>query len=265
MADPRLTLDDALAFLVEFARAPRDEGYGTYGYEVWVPNAVAAYLREIEKIPRHAVYDSPRHRDLSPIFYDAAWQLARRGVFRAGVKNSGAQAVPDGGQGYSLTAAGRAWIAEGAKDLILFQQDRLAQLFDRFRERFGPGYLQRALEAVRCNTNGTFLACCAMCGAAAESILLAAAIARRGDEPAVLRDYRASGGRSRVEKGLLGQVSEPTASRFHTFMDLLAYWRDDSSHGTATTIGDVEAYDALSRLLRLAHFASDHWSELTGK
>jgi hypothetical protein len=48
-------------------------------------------------------------------------------------------------------------------------------------------------------------------------------------------------------------------------MDLLNFWRDDSSHGTPSTISDIEAYDALSRLLRLAHFTSDHWALLTGK
>jgi hypothetical protein len=104
-----------------------------------------------------------------------------------------------------------------------------------------------------------------MCGAAAESILLAVVIARRGDEASVFRDYRASGGRTRVEKSLLGQAGEPTSSRFHTFMDLLNYWRDDSSHGVASTIDEPEAFDALSRLLRFAHFVNDQWAALTGK
>jgi hypothetical protein len=104
-----------------------------------------------------------------------------------------------------------------------------------------------------------------MCGAAAESILLALAIDHRGNAREVLREYRTAQGRVRVENHLLGQVGEPTRSRFRAFMDLLNFWRDDSSHGTLSTIADPEAYDALSRLLRLAHFATDHWAVLTSK
>ena len=81
-----------------------------------------------------------------------------------------------------------------------------------------------------------------MCGAAAESILLAVAINRRGDAASVLRDYRTGGGRNRVERSLLGQVGEPVSLRFHMFMDLLNYWRDDSSHGVASTIDEPEAF-----------------------
>jgi hypothetical protein len=104
-----------------------------------------------------------------------------------------------------------------------------------------------------------------MCGAAAESILLAVAIDRRGDTASVLKDYRAGGGRTRVERSLLGQVGEPVSSRFRMFTDLLNYWRDDGSHGVASTIDEPEAFDALSRLMRFAHFVSDQWTVLTGK
>jgi len=45
----------------------------------------------------------------------------------------------------------------------------------------------------------------------------------------------------------------------------LNYWRDDSSHGVASTIDEPEAFDALSRLMRFAYFVSDHWAALTKK
>ena len=142
---------------------------------------------------------------------------------------------------------------------------RLATILAGFSTKFGPGFDQRAQEAVKCYSALTYLACCAMCGAAAESILLAVAIDHRGDAEAVLRDYRASGGRTRVERSLLGQVSEPVSSRFRMFMDLLNYRRDDSSHGVASTIDEPEAFDALSRLMSFAHFVSDQWVALTSK
>jgi hypothetical protein len=50
-----------------------------------------------------------------------------------------------------------------------------------------------------------------MAGAAAESILLAVAIAKTGDETKVLKDYESAGGRGRVTKlvlhGLTGSVA----------------------------------------------------------
>lgn len=88
-----------------------------------------------------------------------------------------------------------------------------------------------------------------MSGAAAESILLAWTITRTGDEGAVLRAYAAAGGRGRVEKMLLGHATAQLTDRVRSFTDLLKYWRDASAHGAETTISEIEAYDALGRLL----------------
>jgi hypothetical protein len=163
-------------------------------------------------------------------------------------------------------AMGERWLASADPRLhIPTDPARLATILAGFSTKFGPGFEQRAQEAVKCYNAQTYLACCAMCGAAAESILLAVAINRRGDAASVLRDYRAGGGRTRVERSLLGQVGEPVSLRFHMFMDLLNYWRDDSSLGVATTIDEPEAFDALSRLMRFAHFVNDQWAALTGK
>jgi len=46
-------------------------------------------------------------------------------------------------------------------------------------------------------------------------------------------------------------------------MDLLNYWRDEAAHGGLSDISEFEAYEAMARLLRLAHFVDDHWDELT--
>ena len=142
---------------------------------------------------------------------------------------------------------------------------RFAQMTAPFGEKFGDGYMQRAQEAARCNFSNAYLASCAMSGAAAESILLKLAITKDGDEKAVLRRYRRARGRSRVENIVVGQLREPLAGQFRGLMDLLKYWRDEAAHGSASEISDLEAEEALMRLLRLSHFAQDHWDELTAQ
>src|SRR5262249_19970960 len=151
---------------------------------------------------------------LSPFFYDAAWGLCRRGVLRPGIKDmSGAGPVNGASaEGYNLTAVGRSWIEQGVPDVLLVDPDRLSQLFDKLSPRFGPGFLQRANEAVRCHRFGAYLGCCAMCGAAAESILLAVAVAKSGDERATLATYQTAKGRRRVIESVVGQAAQAIAS-----------------------------------------------------
>jgi hypothetical protein len=238
-----------------------------YGYDVYLPRVWNLHAIESKMVlagDRYALdHVGPR---VSPTFYAAAWELCRRGVLRPGIQNVTGQSDGGSGNGYSITPTGERWLASADPQLhIPTEPSRLAAILAGFSPKFGPGFEQRAQEAVKCYNAVAYLACCAMSGAAAESILLAAAIARRGDDGSVLRDYRSAGGRTRVERSLLGQVGEPTSSRFHMFMDLLNYWRDDSSHGVASAIDEPEAFDALSRLLRFAHFVNDQWPALTGK
>ena len=70
---------------------------------------------------------------------------------------------------------------------------------------FGSGFQQRANEAIRCYGAHAYLACCVMCGASAESILLNLAIAKDGDEQRVLNKYRAANGRRTLENLVIGQ------------------------------------------------------------
>lgn len=263
---PSITIDDAIGIIIDQVKAAPDQ-LRQYGYEIWMPLVINNHLVKVKpSMVRDVFAAATTIRELSTVFYAAGWELCRRGILRPGVWRQGEQSSSDIQDGYTITPLGEQWLASA--DPLLFiptEPSRLGSMLARFSARFGAGFNQRAQEAAKCYFATAHLACCAMCGAAAESILLAAAIARRADEDAVLKDYRASGGRGRVEKALLGQVGEQVANRFRTFMDLLNYWRDDSSHGMATIISDIEAYDALSRLVRLAHFANDHWSALTGK
>ena len=154
-------------------------------------------------------------------------------------------------------------ISTSLRICTIFQYLHLLYGNEPFADRFGPGYHQRAQEAVKCYIAQAHMACCAMCGAAAESILLSAAIAKSGDEEAVLKEYQTAAGRGRVEKRLLGNVKADTRRRFETFTDLLNYWRDTSSHGRTVARSELESFDALSRLLRFSLFVDERWDELT--
>jgi hypothetical protein len=260
------TVDDAIGAIVEQIRT-RPTEIRQYGYDVYLPRVWNLYAIDSKMVlagDRYALdHVGPR---VSPTFYTAAWELCRRGILRPGIRDVTGQSDGGTGNGYSVTPTGERWLASDDPGLhIPTEPSRLAAILAGLSPKFGPGFSQRAQEAVKCYNSGAHLACCAMCGAAAESILLAAAIERRGDADSVLKDYRSAGGRSRVEKSLLGQVAEPASSRFHTFLDLLNYWRDDSSHGVASTIDEPEAFDALSRLLRFGRFVNDQRAALTGR
>jgi hypothetical protein len=140
---------------------------------------------------------------------------------------------------------------------------RLAQVLQTFSKHFGDGYAQRATEAVATYRTANYLASCVMAGAAAESILLALAIAKEKDEAKVLTEYNTSGGRRRVTKLLTQGVTQSVVAQLETALQVLHYWRDDAGHGSMTTIIEIEAHASLTQLLRLAQFASDHWDALT--
>jgi hypothetical protein len=101
-----------------------------------------------------------------------------------------------------------------------------------------------------------------MSGAAAESILLAVAIAKSGDEASIMKVYEASHGRRKIVDGVVGQARNAIAGPFRSATGLLSYWRDDAAHGLVSNISEIEAHEALSRLLRFAQFANDNWDEL---
>ena len=170
-------LDDALAFIVEYVKSgQKDDAY--FGYEIYLSRIVEAYLKGTGNWPPALQYaqDHPQNRELSTAFFEAAWELCRRGVLRPSVRFLGKQGRADG-SGYSITAQGRLWIEKQTAEILIGGPDRISQLFEKFTQKFGSAFLQRASEAAHCHAFGVYLACCAMCGAGAESILLAAAIA----------------------------------------------------------------------------------------
>jgi hypothetical protein len=169
-----------------------------------------------------------------------------------------------GGGGYSVTAFGQELAAGDTSGFVVGEPSRLAELFASLSGNLGSGFVQRATEGCLCHKFGGYLACCAMSGAAAESILLAGAIAKvGGNEKQVLAHYRAAQGRRKVTEQVVGNLRAALADPFRSAVSLLSYWRDDAAHGTASTISEIEAHEALSRLLRFAQFANDNWNELT--
>jgi hypothetical protein len=260
-----MEIDDAVYCIIEFVRLSRmGRSDSQFGYELYLPPVMLAYMKENQLCPEDTQYitDCPGYRGISSTFYDAAWELCRRGILRPTVQFVGGHGNTDGG-GYSLTALGQRWIDEGPHCVFVGSVDRLSELFTKLADRLGAAFLQRAIEAARCHSLGTYIACCAMCGAAAESILLTVANAKRGDEAAVLATYRAAQGRRKVIEGVIGNAKPAIAEPFRSATGLLSYWRDEAAHGLASTISEIEAHEALGRLIRFAQFANDNWAELT--
>jgi hypothetical protein len=104
-----------------------------------------------------------------------------------------------------------------------------------------------------------------MAGAAAESALLAAAIARTRDEKLVLREYgtKRDGRRRVIEMIFAGQPESLKRRYVEAAFSLLAYWRDEASHGVVSEISEFDAFHALTLLVRLAQFLQAHWAEIS--
>lgn len=260
------SIEDAVLYIVSVLRDPaaaRDAK--SYGYEVYIPSVVRRYVRSRSLDPERDEGYRLRLK-LSSLFFDAAWELARRGIIRPGIMIMGEQATDEGnaGAGFTITPFGRKWLAEDTKNIwVSTEPDRFAEMISPYRARFGDGFHSRAQEGVRCYGAHAYLACCTMCGSAAESILLATAIAKTKDEVKVLAAYAGAQGRSRVENIVVGKVPEPLRREFLGLTSLLKYWRDTAAHGHASTISENEAYTSLALLLRYASTVSDQWNQLT--
>ncbi len=257
--------EDSLKYLIHFLRTWPLTKYTSYGYDFYLPGIMDNYVRSQHAgIEEHQV--QLKVREISPHFYAAAWELCRRGIIRPGVRAMDEQSTPDGsaGNGYSLTPFGRAWLSEAHQDdFVPTEPGRFAKMLEPFGSLFGPGFHERAQQAIRCYGAHAYLACCAMCGAAAESILLSVACAKENEEK-VLSIYRSASGRNRVENLVSGQAKQQIQAEFCGFISLLKYWRDEAAHGKVSRISDDEAYTSLALLLRFANHVKDHWHDLVG-
>ena len=101
-----------------------------------------------------------------------------------------------------------------------------------------------------------------MCGAAAESILLAAASEKIGPKEAGDL-YRNKSGAKKLQDVIFAQSHHLKAVA--PYLALLTTWRNDSAHGEEAEIGPDEAAAALHSLLAFAIHVRKHWGELTKK
>jgi hypothetical protein len=262
-----MTEQDALLIIVKWLRKGSTGGYSNYGYDLYLPNVIKWHLISgTPQLQASSLELDQKWPPLFPLFANAAWELCRRGILRPGVKDYDAQSTSQGsaGSGFSVTAFGRQWLSEDKEDdFIPTEPERFAQLLKPFVSRFGQGFHERAQQAVRCYGAHAYLACCAMCGAAAESILLAVAIAKKGNENDVLKTYATANGRIRLENMIIGGATDHVKREFKGLTELLKYWRDEASHGRPSNISDNEAYTSLAMLLRYAMFVNNEWDLLT--
>lgn len=258
-------VEDAIQFIVQCLRGSRRGECSAYGYGVYLPHVMRLFLLDAgfgQQRLNEAIF-SPT---LSPVFYAAVWELCRRGILRPGVAGYGRQATTDGsgGNGYSVTPFGEIWLREALQaDYVPIEPGRFAQMLEETGKRFGSGFVEQSQEAVRAYSAHLFLACCTMCGAAAESIILTLAVQKAGEKKKVLDQYLSGGGRERVEKLILGRRPTRVHEEFNRYTTLLKYWRAGVPYGHAVSITESEAHSALALLLRFARFASDRWDELT--
>lgn len=251
-----MELDEAIAILLAELRAGRT---AAYGYDLYSRKGAEVAAAQLHPDNRERVQRATR--ELSSLFMEAAWQLCLRGIVRPGVTHEGAQAVPDGG--YSLTEAGRAMLPNlDATAILLSQPGSLAATLQGYSGRFGAGFIQRAMEAIKCRNAQSWLACCAMVGAAAESILLRVAIAKTNDENAVLTAYRRAGGRQAVLNLIVGQATPQRRDTLTTFASIISLWRDEAAHGQSSPISTANADEALRQLLHMCQWVDAEWQNL---
>lgn len=212
-------------------------------------------------------YETDLFKNSEP-FYCAVFSLCSRGILapRPLTQQTYGNTYVEFGVSFYLTEYGFAWVKDTEDTVCLpTEYSKFSKLLKNHSFRFGNGYLSRSLEAVACYESHNYLACCAMCGASAESILLALAVAKKGSQDEILKTYKAANGRSNVEKFLIGQQKTYIQQDFTTYTGLLKYWRDESAHGAESKIDEEEAFTSLLLLLRFAQFADSRWVDLTTK
>ena len=199
----KLNPADTEALLVRLLKEKDHGGYGSYGYDIYLPHLILAHAQKENGLIRNP--DHPEVREVLHAVWPAAWDLSRRGILRPGINAFGAQSLSDGlGNGYSITPFGEERLRADRTDFLPTEHGRFGQMLAPYREKFGDAFHERGQEAMRCYSANAFLACCVLCGAAAEAVLLTAAAKKIGEEEA-LKEYRGATGRSKIENRLFGQ------------------------------------------------------------
>lgn len=248
--------DDAFAFLVKELKNNRLSDDPMSKFDVVIDFAVSRYLAQYEPPFQRPVSGWGRHRDtverIWPLLMESAYELCRRGILRPGPRGE-----PDGTalKGFVITTFGKKWLADADHEaLAVTLPGRFEQLIGAFT-KFGPGFMVRAREAAKAYHAGLYLACCTMCGAASESILLQLAIHEMGLDRA-LEIYDGHSGRNTLKTELLKSKTKRQRDGFERHFHILGYARDDAAHGKTSELTEHDAFLALLTLFRLAQFSN---------
>jgi hypothetical protein len=107
----------------------------------------------------------------------------------------------------SIEQPGQVLVGTG---VVIDQKDRLAELYSAEIIERGRRWMVVMVgigqEAVRCYEAGAYLGCAALCGASAESVLLALAMQKKTEEE-VLKLYLAASGRKKIEDLIVGRAA----------------------------------------------------------
>jgi hypothetical protein len=269
------TVEDALDYLVDMLRETGSPAKN-FGYDLWISRVTDRYARSAVLPPGSPplpLFGGPAStgplqwesvsQEVSPPFMDAAWQLCRLGVLRPSPRDFRQQSSGEG-EGFSITSFGHTWLKEHESPAYVpTDPSRMMDLLTRRQDLFGQVYVQRASDAARCYSAHAYYACCAMIGAAAESILLAAGIAKLGEDPA-LKKYLSHSGRKALTEAVLAGCADYIAKEFRLHTDLIALWRDQSAHAQSAPIGETVAFTNFRGLIKFAQLAESRWEQLTG-
>jgi hypothetical protein len=201
-----LGIDDAIDAIVlhlrrsiEFPPHPgQPDTARRFGCDLWIHEVAQNSWRDMSAASFKPHEYAPT--DVHAAFYDAAWYLCRIGVLRPGMAlPRGAGTAAFSGDAFALTMTGMAWIKNfDRQSSFPLDPGRFNSIISQFQPRFGDGFAQRISEAYGCYRNGNNLACCAVVGAACESILLAMAIKKKGNADEALKLYLSAQGRRKV-------------------------------------------------------------------
>ena len=251
---------EAFSYLIDSLKSPNLASLSAYGCDIYLTRVVVNYVRQKENDPNYSETDT-KVQDQSQAFFDAAWYLCQRGILRPGLNSLQHTQIPSGLL-YSITSQGRKWLLDQG-EFIYKTPMHFSEILATFDKLFGDGFKQRAQEACTNYLVGTYLSTCTMCGAAAESIMLKLAIAiQPSKETEILKEYASVSGTKKIIDRLFGQMGNKHKIAHSTFNDLLKYRRDNSGHGQYIKISEFDAYDSLSRLIRLSEFIKDNFSEI---
>lgn len=261
----KATLDEVYSFLIQWSRDVADKKrQGAYGCDVYLFAACKEFLLQRGAPPHKA--DS-LVKDIGAIFHSAAWELCLKGVLRPGSVSdpSGSEQRPSLGSQFSITERGRSWLLDpSAGQPLALANSSMRSVIESHRARFGDGFYERAVEAIACLENGTFLAACAMSGAAVESILLVTAIAASGDDEDVLKKYRQAKGRDELRKIII-RNDNSLSKHIDPGFAILSRWRDEAAHGQVAELGREEALISVYTVISLAQFIDGRWAHITGR